>query len=364
MIPPEVAFERFLREKHARFEEKYAHIVGRVAVEDLPPAHLYRWFVDWMNHQLSDIGVNSTGGVALPPLHFELVGVHNDVAAAHVFEAEEFTFIVMTQPMFEEMLRLSRRLVEQNHAFMSLQIAPSASPHEIAQLLLLMQFSFVTSHEYSHLVRGSLRVSSMRAAPIQVSFPSYPSTTGVPEMDYIFTDRWTCGPGQEVQYTEKPYFLNSGYLVYTPHERLPLVKKLPARRNGYVTFGFFQRPAKLNSSVWDAITKILRKVENSRLLIHHASADLDIGGSASRLRLVAALESRGVDPARTQFRGIVSRSAHMRLLSTVDVALDSFPYTGQTTTCECLWMGVPVVTARGANSCVTSQHRPDNETGT
>ena len=166
MIPPQVAFERFLREKHTRFEEKYAHIAGRIAVEDLPSAQLYRWFVDWMNRQLSDIGVNSTGGVALPPLHFELVSVHNDVAAAHVFEAEEFTFIVMTQPMFDEMLRLSRRLVEQNRAFMSLQIAPSASPPEIAQLLLLMQFSFVTSHEYSHLVRRHLEDHQPHAAAI------------------------------------------------------------------------------------------------------------------------------------------------------------------------------------------------------
>jgi hypothetical protein len=60
------------------------------------------------------------------------VRVQNDVAAAHIFEAEGFGFIVMTQPMFDEMLRLSRQLVEQNRAFMNLQIAPSASPHEIS----------------------------------------------------------------------------------------------------------------------------------------------------------------------------------------------------------------------------------------
>jgi len=119
-----------------------------------------------MNHQLSDIGITSTGGVALPPLHFELVSVHAGVAAAHIFEAEEFGFIVMTQPMFDEMLRLSRRLVEQNPAFMDLQIAPAASSVEIADLLLLMQFSFVTSHEYSHLVRRHLEDNQLHAAAI------------------------------------------------------------------------------------------------------------------------------------------------------------------------------------------------------
>jgi hypothetical protein len=115
------------------------------------------WIADWMNHQLSDIGVTSTGGVALPPFHFELVTVNNDVAAAHTFEAAEWGFIVMTQPMFDEMLRLSRLLVDQNAAFFSLQIAPSAGAEEIAQLLLMMQFCFVTAHEYSHLVRQHLK---------------------------------------------------------------------------------------------------------------------------------------------------------------------------------------------------------------
>jgi len=156
MTPPEVAFQRFLNERHARGEKKYAHIIGRIAVEDLNPDHLYRWFSDWMNHQLSDVGVKSTGGVALPLLRFELATVRNDEAAAHIFETEEYGFVVLTQPMFDEMLELSRRVVNNAWAFMTLQIAPLAKPEEIAQLLLLMQFSFVNAHEYSHLVRQHL----------------------------------------------------------------------------------------------------------------------------------------------------------------------------------------------------------------
>jgi hypothetical protein len=88
VIPPEVAFERFLRDKHNRHEDKYTHISERVAVEELPPAHLYRWFSEWTNRQLADIGVNSTAGVALPPLHFELVRVNGSQSAAHTFESE------------------------------------------------------------------------------------------------------------------------------------------------------------------------------------------------------------------------------------------------------------------------------------
>jgi hypothetical protein len=152
-MPPEVAFERFLRDKHERKETKYRHISGRVAIEDLPHNHLYRWFADWMDLQLSDIGVNSTGGVALPTLHFELVRADNGEASAHTFESGEWGFIVITQPLFDEMLTLSRLLVDQNIALFNLQIAPEARAKDIIQLLLLMQFCFVTSHEYSHLVR-------------------------------------------------------------------------------------------------------------------------------------------------------------------------------------------------------------------
>jgi hypothetical protein len=96
-----------------------------------------------MNRQLSEIGVNSTGGRALPPLHFDLVHADNDFASAHVFETEEFGFIVATQPMVDEMLRLSQRLIAQNLAFMRLQIAPSATSLELAHLLVLVQFCLV-----------------------------------------------------------------------------------------------------------------------------------------------------------------------------------------------------------------------------
>jgi hypothetical protein len=166
MTSPEVDFERFLHVRHDRGEKKYAHMLGRLAVEELPADHFYRSFARWMNQQLSDIGSNSTGGVHLPQLHFELVRVQNGQAAAHVFETDEYGFIVMTQPMFDEMLNLSRSAVAENWAFMTLQIAPGAGPEEIAQLLLLMQFTFVMSHEYSHLVRQHLADHQPHAAQL------------------------------------------------------------------------------------------------------------------------------------------------------------------------------------------------------
>lgn len=193
---------------------------------------------------------------------------------------------------------------------------------------------------------SNLLVSAARAAPVQVSFPSYPASTGVSEMDYIFTDRWTCPPGQESQYLETPIELPSGYIVYDPPFR-PRIPPLPASKNGFVTFGFFQRPAKLNAHICDLIAQVLHGVPRSQILFHHASADLHHSDSASRQRLIAALESRGIAGERCRFLGCVPVRRHLAAIATVDIALDSFPYTGQTTTCECIWMGVPVVTLKG-----------------
>ena len=166
MTPPDIALERLLQEKHRRGEEEYAHILGRVPVENLAPDHLHRWLVEWMNRQLSDIGVNSTGGVELPPLHFDLVRVQGKVAAAHVFETDEFAFIVVTEPMVDEMFALATEFVRQNGYLFSLQIASDAIPVDIAHFLVFLQFCFVTSHEYSHLVRRHLEAHQPHAAEI------------------------------------------------------------------------------------------------------------------------------------------------------------------------------------------------------
>jgi predicted O-linked N-acetylglucosamine transferase (SPINDLY family) len=130
---------------------------------------------------------------------------------------------------------------------------------------------------------------------------------------------------------------------------MPDVHHLPAHTNGFVTFGMFQRPGKYHSETWDAVGSILRQVSGSRLLIHFQSSDLDKEGSAQRERLIAPLRSRGVDPSRILFRGSRPLAQHLDVAGEADIALDSFPYNGQTTTCDCLWMGVPVINLRGSS---------------
>jgi predicted O-linked N-acetylglucosamine transferase (SPINDLY family) len=196
-----------------------------------------------------------------------------------------------------------------------------------------------------HFQHNRLTVFTRRPAPVQVSFPNYPGTTGVEEIDYILTDRWTTPEGSESEYAEEPYRLPSGYLVYR-YAGVPLTP-LPAASNGYLTFGMFQRPGKLHKGVWAVITETLRRTPESRLLIHFGSAELDEEGSGQRERLLGILKDGGVGTERIVFRGSRISPEHLAVVGEADIALDAFPFNGQTTTCDCLWMGVPVISLRG-----------------
>jgi len=199
-----------------------------------------------------------------------------------------------------------------------------------------------------HLPHRRLTVFGRKPAPIQIAYPRYPGTTGVSAIEYRLTDEWTDPTGQtEDHYCEKLLRLPGGHLAYEPPEITPRSGPLPALRNGYVTFSFFQTPLKLNSDVLDSLASILANVDNSRLLIHYAVNDFDRPGRHARERILQALAERNIDPARLTFRGPLPLYQHLGLVAETDIALDSFPYSGQTTTCECLWMGVPVVTLAG-----------------
>jgi protein O-GlcNAc transferase len=196
-----------------------------------------------------------------------------------------------------------------------------------------------------------------RAAPIQVAYLSYPCTTGCRQIDYFVTDHWLSprlsprlSPNDRFarQYSEPSlYNLPSGSILYEPDPRAPEVDELPASRNGYITFGIFQRPAKFNNAFWDTTATILQRVRNARLLVQHADNELDEPDGEGRKRVLSALKKHGVASHRIDFSGTKDFLDHLRMLTTVDIALDTYPYSGTTTTCACAWMGVPVVTLAG-----------------
>jgi predicted O-linked N-acetylglucosamine transferase (SPINDLY family) len=198
-----------------------------------------------------------------------------------------------------------------------------------------------------HFPDNRLGVFAKRAAGVQACFPNYPSTTGCAEIDYLFTDEWASPPGSEAEYVEDLYRLPSGYLAYLPPDDAPAIGGLPGLRNGCTTFGVVQRCSKLTRTMWDCYAEILRRTPGSRLMIHNGDVELDDEDSGMAAFLRQQLSTRDVDPRRLLLRGRRELRAHLDLLNEVDIVLDTWPYGGQTTTSECLWMGVPVVTLAG-----------------
>ena len=196
-----------------------------------------------------------------------------------------------------------------------------------------------------HTSGNRLRVFGMKPAPIQVSWLGYPNTTGMREMDYRFTDEWADPPGASDElYTETLVRLPKGFLCYKPLDDCPEVSAPPLSRNGHITFGCFNNSAKINNEVLDVWCDILIEMPDARLLMKSKQ----LHGSGLHERFRSEFARRGVDPSRVEMLGRVeSTHEHLALYGRVDIALDTFPYNGTTTTCEALWMGVPVITLAG-----------------
>lgn len=197
-----------------------------------------------------------------------------------------------------------------------------------------------------HFAGNRLHLFHHRAAPVQVALLSYPATTGLSTFDAIVSDEWACPAGRlERQHTEPVVRLKTGFLTYAPPADAPEVSAHLSDEP--VCFGLFQRPVKLSRSNWDAMAAVLRATPGSRLLIHNVFEQLESPESYMHQLYVREFGVRGVEKDRLLFAGPAPYREHLAILGRADIALDSFPYNGMTTTCECLWMGVPVVTLTG-----------------
>ena len=196
-----------------------------------------------------------------------------------------------------------------------------------------------------HTGRNRLGVLAYKPAPIQVTYLGYPNTTGMPQVDYRFTDAIADTEDQQQYYTEKLVFLPNGFLCYDPGEAMLPLKPLPMINNKYVTFGCFNNVNKLNPMIVKTWTDILNAVPNSKLLLKFKEGrDSQVQAYYHNL-----FEEHGLGNAkeRIMISGWVTNAQHFELYNRVDIALDTYPYNGTTTTCEAFLMGVPVVTLAG-----------------
>lgn len=193
-----------------------------------------------------------------------------------------------------------------------------------------------------HTANARLLALARKPAPVQVTYLGYPATTGLDVMDFRITDAVTEPPGDaEPFYTETLVRLPHTLWCYQPFADMPAVSASPALRNGYLTFGSFNSYTKIGPRVLDLWIAVLRAIPNSRLVM------ITVPGGRTQEDLQRRFTAQGIDAERVLLRDRLLRQEYLDLFAQVDVALDPFPCNGGTTTCDALWMGLPVVTLIG-----------------
>lgn len=195
-----------------------------------------------------------------------------------------------------------------------------------------------------HSANSCLPVLARKPAPIQLSGIGFFATTGLAEVDYFVADKHTALQGEEDYFTEKLLRLPHSHFCYCPMDlgySLP-VAPAPCRKNGYITFGSFNQVGKLNQEVLRLWARLMKAVPASRLFLKNTAFDSEQG----RNIILKRLDSVGIDLSKVKIEG--HSEDYQRSYYEVDIALDTFPYPGGGTTCDALYMGVPVVTLSGS----------------
>lgn len=192
-----------------------------------------------------------------------------------------------------------------------------------------------------HTGGSRLTAFAHRPAPVMVSWLGYFATTGLPYVDAVLLDEWHAPEGAEAQFVEPILRLPGGRFCYQPVPWAPATVAAPAfERNGFITFGCFNNTAKFNAGVFDAWAQVLQALPDARLILKWRTFNDD----AFRQQVTDAFVARGITANRIELRGPSFHADLLKEYADIDIALDPFPFTGGLTSCEALWMGVPVVT--------------------
>jgi predicted O-linked N-acetylglucosamine transferase (SPINDLY family) len=190
-----------------------------------------------------------------------------------------------------------------------------------------------------HTALNRLRTLAHKPAPVQVSWLGYPGTTGLQAVDYYLADQHVLPAGQfDDQFSECIVRLPA-LAPFHPSEVAPPVKALPALTNGFLTFGSFNRPSKINRTVVAWWAELLRALPNATMLIE---------GGPEDGQCMQWLAQEGIERARVHWHGRGGLKAYHDLHHQVDICLDTFPYNGATTSWSAVWMGVPTLALAGS----------------
>lgn len=194
-----------------------------------------------------------------------------------------------------------------------------------------------------HTLGHRLLTFARKPAPVQVTAGGHYNTTGMTAIDYLISDRFHTPPGAARYFSETLIRMPNDYICYGPPECAPAVSAPPFARHGFITFGCFNNLAKVNEQVIALWAKVLQALPKARLKLQTRA----LNDASTRERYRTLFIAHGIETARLDLQGYVPHSALLAAYGDIDIALDPFPYSGGLTTCEALWMGVPVITLTG-----------------
>jgi predicted O-linked N-acetylglucosamine transferase (SPINDLY family) len=234
---------------------------------------------------------------------------------------------------------LTRQLREQCNGWRSLTgLSDSAAAAIVAAdgIDILVDLS-------GHTGGNRLAMFARKPAPVQLSWLGFWGTTGLSAIDYILSDATMIPEGEEDLYSETVFRLPDGRFCYGAPHYAPAPAPPPCRAGGAVTFGSFNNVRKLGGDVIELWARVLQATPGARLLLKSAA----LADTAVRGAILAAFMDRGVTAERLILRGSTPHADMLAEYADVDIALDPFPFSGGMTSCEALWMGVPIVTLPG-----------------
>lgn len=194
-----------------------------------------------------------------------------------------------------------------------------------------------------HTAHNRLSIFAWKPAPVQASWLGYFASTGVPGIDYILADPISVPDAHRGHFSERVWHLPDTRLCFSPPDTELSVAPLPALRHGHITFGCCQALSKLGDEVLQAWGHIFADLPDAQLRLQNKQ----LACATEKEKLARRLEKYGIEARRVTLLASVTREEYLRGYSEIDIALDTFPYPGGTTTCEALWMGVPTVTLAG-----------------
>lgn len=231
----------------------------------------------------------------------------------------------------------SENLVYKNRMFsdLNLRITKYKSTLEVSEMIQNDNIHILFDLS-GHTSGNRLDVFSQKPAPIQITYIGYPNTTGLHSMDYRLTDKY-CDDNID-SFSEVLLKLENSFLCYEPSVTPELTTQQPLLKNGYLTFGCFNRLNKVSKEVIDVCNSLLKTIPNSQFifktkaLLNKKVRDsflAKFGDHANRVKILDCTNTH---------------EEHLRVYNEIDIAIDTFPYSGTTTSCEALMMGVPVLT--------------------